>query len=110
MAKKIASVREITKEGRELIAKHYNSDYRIRTVSVRLLEYHAEFCELLSDWLSAKAEGELEKAAELYEKARIQCGKREIEFEKYFDHGMFFAEHSWALNQKSPSKDAILSI
>ena len=110
MAKQIASVREITKDGRKLIAEHYNSDYRIRTVSVRLLEYHAEFCELLSDWLSAKADGELEKAAKLYEKARIQCGKREIEFEKYFDHGMFFAEHSWALNQKSPAKDAILTI
>ena len=48
----LKTVREITKEGRKLIAEHYNSDFRVRTVSVRLLEFHALYAEMLSDALS----------------------------------------------------------
>jgi hypothetical protein len=94
MAEKIATIREITNEGRELIKAHYNSDYRVRTVAVRILEKHADFCDLISDWMAAKARGEIEEAEKLLDKARIECGKFEVEIEKYFDHVLYFSEYS----------------
>ena len=109
-AEKIASIRELTKKGRELIKAHYNSDYRVRTVSVRLLEMHAEFCDRTSDWMAAKARGELDEAQRLYDVARIEIGKYEKEFEVYFDHSQFFSEYSHTLAQKSPSKENIVTI
>ncbi len=103
-AKKLIQIREITKEGRALIKAHYNSDIRIRTVCVRLLEHHADFCDLISDWLLAKANGETERATELYDKARIEFGKREAEIQLFFDHTMYFGDYEWA-NKVNPSSD-----
>jgi hypothetical protein len=110
MAKKIATIRDITKEGRELISAHYNSDYRARTVAVRLLEHHADFCDLISDWMSAKARGEIDRAAELLETARIECGKFEAEFERYFDHGLYFSEYGHCQRTKAVTPDSALTI
>ena len=103
MAKSIAGIREITKEGRKIIKAHYNSDYRVRTVGLRLLEKHADYCDLTSDWIGAKARGELELAKELLEVARIEFGKFEAEIRRYFDHGMIFGEfyHTLAVTSKS---------
>ena len=98
---RLAKVPEILAEGRELIAKHYNSDYRLRTVSVRLLERHARHIELLWAALSKRAVGKDEEALELYEKWRVESGKDETEIGAYFDHTIF-ARHTRALfNKKS---------
>ena len=86
----LKTVREITKEGRELIAEHYNSDYRVRTVSVRMLEFHALYVELLSDALIAKAVGDDKTAAELLVKMREEVGKQELAFERWYDQYMHF--------------------
>ncbi|MBQ6876577.1 MAG: DUF4838 domain-containing protein, partial [Lachnospiraceae bacterium] len=99
-AEKIASIREITKKGRELIKANYNSEYRVRTVSMRLLERHAEFCDLISDWMAAKARGDLEEAMRLYNVARVECGRFEVEFEEYFDHCLYFSEYFHTQNQQ----------
>ena len=80
-------------EGRALIEKHYNSDIRIRTLSVRLLEHHADFCILVLDWLGAKARGEDALATELYNKASAEFGRREAEIATYFDHFNFFSTY-----------------
>ncbi len=110
MAKKIASIRDITKEGRELINAHKHEGFRVNTVALKILEFHADFCDLVSDWMSAKANGELDKAWELYDKARIEIGKREIFFEQYYDHSIYFTEYYHTQNQKSPSREDIVSI
>ena len=73
--------------------EHYESDYRSRTFSVRLLEYHADFCDLISDWILAKAQGDDEKGNELYDKARVEFGKREAEIQTYFDHHIYFGAY-----------------
>ena len=98
----LKSVREIVKEGRKLIAEHYNSDYRVRTVSVRLLEFHALYSELLSDALVEKAVGNDEAAAELIRKMREECGKLEVNFERWYDQYMAF----YCLNgiERNPTK------
>ena len=50
MVEKIASIKEITKEGRELIRSHYDSDERVQTVAVRLLEQHADLCDMIESY------------------------------------------------------------
>ena len=86
----LESVKEITKEGRALIESHYNSDYRIRTVSVRLLEFHAKYADMLADMLIMKAVGNDEAAMQRFEEMRDECGKYELQFENYYDHGLIF--------------------
>jgi len=99
-AKRIAEIRELTKVGRELMQEHLDSDYRAQIFSVRLLEYHADFCDLISDWMLAKANGENELATELYEKARVEFGKYESEIQAYYDHYIYFEEYYYTNNQK----------
>jgi hypothetical protein len=71
-------------------------------VGVRLLEKHADYCDLISDWIGAKARGEFELAKELFEVARIESGKFEVEIRRYFDHGLAFSEfyHTLAVESK----------
>ncbi|MBR2431477.1 MAG: hypothetical protein IKB23_01030, partial [Clostridia bacterium] len=59
-------------------------------VSVRLLEFHALYSEMLADALVEKAVGNDEAAAELLRKMRVECGKREVAFERWYDQYMAF--------------------
>ena len=103
----IDSIHGIINDARELIRAHYNSDIRMQTVSVRLLERHADFCDLIADWMAAKTRGHIALAEELYNKARIECGKFEAEWEYLFDHSLFFSEYGYTQSQKSKSLDTI---
>ena len=109
MAKKIKTIRDITKNGRELIKSHYDSDIRVQTVAMNILMYHADFCDLISDWMSTKAEGKYEEAAELRDKARKEFGKYERYIEDYFDHQLYFGEyfHAQRLIKETPKEDIV---
>ena len=91
--KKLAKIPEIIAEGRKLIEEHYNSDYRVQTVSVRLLEYHLEFCKLLAETLKKKAVGNDNEAKELFNKFRVEFGKHEVEIERYYDHALYMGRY-----------------
>ena len=82
----LQTVKDIVSEGRELIKAHYNSDYRVRTVSVRLLEFHALYAELVAKAMIEKAQGNDDAAEALMTEARIECGKYEVQFERWYDH------------------------
>ena len=86
----LKTVRGIIEEGRRLIEEHYNSDYRVRTVSVRLLEFHANYAQKLAEVLVLKAVGKDSEAIELFEELTAETGAREIEFERWYDHGLTF--------------------
>ena len=86
----LRSVSDIVKEGRELINAHYNSEDRVRTVSVRLLEFHARYAELLAELVILKATGDDDGALAFYKKMRDECGKYELQFERWYDHGLYF--------------------
>ena len=101
MREQILSVKDVTGEGHELIKAHYNSDARIRTRSVRILEMHADFCDMLADAFAEKCVGNDEGAMACYEKLRIEIGKREVEFELVYDHLL----HMSALNNVVFSKN-----
>ena len=95
----LKTVRTITEEGRRLIAEHYNSEYRVRTVSVRLLEFHAKFVELLADVLILKAVGKDDEAKKQFAAMADECGKHELEFERWYDHGLMFLSLERMINQ-----------
>lgn len=86
----LKKVREITAYGRKLIKEYYNMPHRLGTVSVRLLEHHADFCDMLSDALIEKASGNEEEASRLHTLLRIEFGKREPMIRSYYDQCLFF--------------------
>ena len=80
----------------------------MQDVALKILKYHADFCDLISDWMAAKAKGEIELAMELLENARIKTGKFESEIENFFDHNLYFGEYIHAQNlEKEKQKDVI---
>ncbi|MBE6651768.1 MAG: DUF4838 domain-containing protein [Ruminococcaceae bacterium] len=110
MVEKIASIKEITKEGRELIKSHYDSDERVQTVSVRLLEQHADLCDMISDWMVEKAKGDDDKAQEVFDRIRVEFGKREQSIQQYYDHWQFFGEYELIQNLRAPDDRDIIII
>ena len=104
MVKSLESVRQITKEGRKLISAHYNSDYRVRTVSVRLLLEHADYADMLADACAAKAVANDALADELLAKLRVEFGKREKYIERYYDHGLVFFSLGAIFERRSKSE------
>ena len=90
MSDKLASAEKLFAEGEELIKSHYNSDCRVRTVSVRLLEFHLEYCRALAKILERKAVGDDDGASELLNKFRCELGRREAEYQLYYDHNLHF--------------------
>ena len=79
-------VPEITAKGLELVKSHYNSDYRLRTISVRLLEYHAEFANLLAEAIIPKCLGDDDGAKAKLEVLIDRMGRHEQAIEMYYDH------------------------
>jgi hypothetical protein len=86
MAKQLEKIEDVTKEGLELIHRYYNSDKRVGTVSVRLLEYHAELLNLLAKCYIAKANGDDDAAQEALTYTSERMGRHEVAIEKYYDH------------------------
>ena len=85
-AEKLRKTDDIIAEGRKLIEENYNSDVRIRTVSVRLLEEQASYLSLLARAFAFKADGENEKALEAHKELQKHIDAREMALEKYFPH------------------------
>ena len=107
-AKDIEKIPETVKALRELIEKNYKSDYRVRTVAIRLLEHFADYCEGLSGPLYEKALGNEEKAKELFEKFLDDFGKREVMIESYYDHFMVAGALSPMIKPGNNSKKPII--
>lgn len=110
MAERISKIREITKEGRELIEKQQDCEYYVQSLALNLLRFHADFCDMISDCICAYALGNFDRACELCELARKELGKRESEFERFYDHYLYFTEYYWTLNYRSYVKDSAIII
>ena len=87
-AESIRTVPAIVTKGLKLIRDNYNSPYRIRTFSIRVLEMHAEYARLFSEALAFKALGADKSAWEKYFEFRDKVGKYEAEFGAVYDHGL----------------------
>jgi hypothetical protein len=106
--KKLAKIPEIIAKGRKLIEEHYNSDVRMQTVSVRILEKHANHMELLGEALYKKSLGKDDEAFEIFEKYRLLSGKDEIEIDPYFDHTLYFNHITRIFKEKSDFGNVII--
>ena len=97
----LATVKSIAEDGRKIVSAHYNSEFRVRTVSVRLFEFYLRYTELFADILMAKCVGNDEEALRLYELACDECGAREIEFERWYDQGLLMDYIGRKVKQKT---------
>jgi hypothetical protein len=86
--KDFAKVPEIVEKGRAIIKKYYNSDIRVQTASVRLLEVHLVFAEYYAKALYSKCQGKDDEAFEKFEELRLELGKYEAEFEGRYDFNL----------------------
>ena len=99
---------ELLLEGAKLIKENYNSDVRVQTVSVRILEVFLDYLRLLKKPLQLKALARDEEALELFEEFCAEFGKREIEIDPYYDHGTaMMAIRSIFLNKRSKEPNMV---
>ena len=107
-AKRIEDLPEVLAFGRKLVDEHYNSDIRVQTVSVRLLEYYLELLEKLGEIVKFKAVGDDESAKELYNKFELDFGKYEPAIEKYFNQCFFFNFLNFMVFSNSSNMEFVL--
>ena len=109
-AENMKKAEKILDGAEKLISDHYNSEYRVRTVSVRLIELHAKYARLMIAPLLAKASGDHDKADELMESVQREMGKYELAFERWYDHGLVFATWARRMLERTPSDEPILIV
>ena len=80
---------KILAEGEELVKSHYNSDERVQTVSVRLMERHIEYCRGFIEIFRHKAIGEDSEAEKIFNDFCNSFGAHEPEIELCYDHLIF---------------------
>ena len=64
---------------------------RIYSLSLRLLELHAEFCVDLAGSMILTAEGKADEAFDAFNAAFAAIGRHEPEIERYFDHYLAYS-------------------
>ena len=87
----LESLESVLEIGRALVKEHYNSDVRVQTVSVRLLEKHLEYVKLYAESIKRKALGDDTGAEEAIQVACEAMGKQEIYIQPYYDHALNFS-------------------
>lgn len=93
MAEQLEGISTVLDEGRALIEKYYNSERRVGTVSIRLLEHHVRYVELLADCFASKARGKDDEAEKKLDRIADEMGKHELEIEMYYDHCLMVNAH-----------------
>ncbi len=101
-AKDLEKVAEIAQEERNLAKKKTGVMPRPQSVSRRMLAFHADFCEELAKAVKEKALGHNYKAERLYREMMDKVGKREEEFQRYYDHGL--VSYAYNMTFKRPKK------
>ena len=97
----LESLESVLEIGRALVKEHYNSDVRVQTVSVRLLEKHLEYVKLYAESIKRKAIGDDTGAEEAIQVACEAMGKQEIYIQPYYDHTLNFSGLSHYFNLAS---------
>ena len=88
VAEKIKQLGDVLAVGGELIRDHYNSPYRLRTASVRVLEEHLGYVERLAPLLYHKALGDNESAEAMLDPLLEYISAREPFTLPYVDMNM----------------------
>ena len=85
MADRLDRFPSLIGKGRTLIAKHYNSAYRVQTASVRILECYVRYAELVASIAAAKARGLSDEAERRFNYFASEFAKMEPTIKPYAD-------------------------
>ena len=80
------------------------SRYRVRTVSMRLLRFHAWYCKALAEAFAIRADGDIDGGFEAYVNFYREFGRYEAEIERYFDQYLAFSAFKRAMFRKPENK------
>ena len=105
-----ARVKEITEKLLKLVKEYYNSPIRVQTVSVRILENYAEYCNLLAAALIPKAMGDDKKADAKFEELKNIFGRQEAYIEPFYDHGLAMISLNSIFSAKSKITEPITEL
>ena len=86
----IEGLDKVFEELSDFVDEHFNSEYRVRTVAVRLLWHFDRLMRYITPVFSLLAEGKCDEAKEAFDLCRYEMGGYECEIERYFDHFQFF--------------------
>ena len=99
-AKKLMSVRTLSKKGIALAKERCASPVRVQVLSAKLLAYHAEYCDLLSSSLIHKANGNEEDSLAAMDNVRAHMSVSEPYTEPYYDFYQAIQRLTWLLEEK----------
>ena len=86
----IEGLDKVFEELSDFVDSHFNSEYRVRTVAVRLLWHFERLMRYITPVFALLAEGKYDEAKEAFDLCRYEMGGYECEIERYFDHFQFF--------------------
>ena len=107
-AENLKKVPAIIEKGLKLIREHYNMPYRVQTCSVRLLEMHAKYAQMLAEALIPKTQGNDDEADRLFLKMRTEIGKQEVFFQTCYDHHLAFYSLGKIFEKRTKSGEVIM--
>jgi len=108
LVSRFEAVRDVVAKGKALIQAHYSMPYRVQTVSVRLLDFHARYCELLAEALKLKCRGLDDAADEQLDVMKRECGKGEVYFQTCYDHALAFYAFNIVFSKRSTRNEPII--
>ena len=80
-----------------VIRDNYNSDIRLRTVSIRILEAYCTYLDKLLAVFDNLSRGNVEATNEAMAEFDLTAGKIELEFEGIYDHGQASGIIEWRI-------------
>ena len=92
--KQLEKVKGIAAQGRAIAKDHRVMPDRPKTISMRMLELHAEYIEGLAAFMMEKAKGNDHLAYEMFNEFFLEYGRHEFEIERYYDHGLAWLSYS----------------
>ena len=98
---RLEGVGELLAIGRRLVQSHYNSENRVQTVSVRMLERHLDYVEQFTAAIKEKFLGNDELALQRFYEFMGKFGAREIFMQPYYDQVMTHSALSMLFKAKS---------
>ncbi|MBR2926003.1 MAG: DUF4838 domain-containing protein [Clostridia bacterium] len=104
MAKHIAeNMDAVLAQGKALVESHYNSDVRVQTAAVRIMEYYLIYVEYYAKMMLQKALGNDDEAMKIFEAWRDEFSKYEIYMETCYDQHLLFSELGRMASRKEDS-------
>jgi hypothetical protein len=87
-ASSLDKVKAICREARNTLDSFTGIEYRLHSVSLKLLKYHLDYIEMLAEAYAYKALGDDTAAREKYDGLVDTMAKAELDIQQYYDHGL----------------------